>query len=594
MKKFISLFIVMCALIATQLVAQDALVLDPNNFVNDQILGDTSSTGERLHTVYQVERNNIYFFDGRLDIDFPVEIIGPEIASGSILTDDAEGFPPTLANVLNNDGNAQQFFTVFEPGYLVMKNLIMSGTSNDPVKVTRVMVENTSGTKFIADNVVFTDWEDFCIRNREFETEVSVTNCVFINGLRLRYSQWGGMVMRLEPGSGTKVTFENNTVVNSSRLMCNAGPFLTNEMTFLHNTAINMAKNAFEMRQKSVVGANNIFMNWEYAGYTYSTIESDDYYGRHFTTGMEFSGFGVEGGLDAVASYFGQNLFYRSEELLTAYAGLDSAFLAGYWEFPSADSFSVLDDNFKIGTNYEGFNPEFTTPVGNDQAVADWAVQLNTTQNEPVPEMRIPTPLSFDATTGAPSVSWPPAFDLSYSNTYLQTAGTDGLPLGDLNWFPAQKATYMANRDTYVAALIDSQSNAKAIYVPGTYTVDYKGEMIPDNPTPMITPETVDVEREIGGTTPNSYYLSTNYPNPFNPSTTIKFGIPEQANVTLSVFNILGQKVFELTEKGLAAGSHSYNFDASSLSSGIYIYNINAVGSNGQNFNSSKKMTLLK
>ena len=52
--------------------------------------------------------------------------------------------------------------------------------------------------------------------------------------------------------------------------------------------------------------------------------------------------------------------------------------------------------------------------------------------------------------------------------------------------------------------------------------------------------------------------------------------------------------MFELTEQALSAGNHSYSFDASSLSSGIYIYNINAVGINGQNFNSSKKMTLLK
>ena len=593
MKKFISLFILMFAMLSTQLFAQ--MALDPNELVNDQILGDTTATGERNNTVYTVERDNIYFFDGRLDIDFPLEIIGPDIASGSIITDDAAGFPPTLANVLDNDGNAQQFFRVFEPGYLVMKNLIMSGTTNDPVKVTRVMVENTSGTKFMFDNVAFTDWEDFCIRNRSAATEVSVTNCAFINGVRLRYSQWGGMVMRLEPATGTKVTVENNTVVNASRLMANAGPFITNTMTVLHNTIIHQAKTAWELRQYSLVGANNIFYNWDYAGYGYSQIESQDYYQRHFVGGMQFSGF--EAKLDSVAMYFGQNLFYRAPELISAYAGMDSFFLANYWEFESADSFSVLDDNFKIGTNYEGFVPGFTTPVGNDQAVADWATELNTPELRPAEgvgsEMRIPSPLSFDAGTGFPSVSWPPAFDLSYSNTYLQTAGSNGLPLGDLNWFPAEKATYMANRDTYIAALIDSQSNAKAIYVPGTYTVDYKGEMIPDNPTPMITPETVDVESEIGAT-PNSYYLEANYPNPFNPSTTIKFGIPQQANVTLSVFNILGQKVFELTEKGLSAGSHSLNFDASSLSSGIYIYNINAVGINGQNFNSSRKMTLLK
>jgi hypothetical protein len=62
----------------------------------------------------------------------------------------------------------------------------------------------------------------------------------------------------------------------------------------------------------------------------------------------------------------------------------------------------------------------------------------------------------------------------------------------------------------------------------------------------------------------------------------------------LTVFNILGQKVFEETGKSLAAGEHSFNFNASQLSSGIYIYKIHAVGVNGKNFVASKKMMLLK
>jgi hypothetical protein len=70
--------------------------------------------------------------------------------------------------------------------------------------------------------------------------------------------------------------------------------------------------------------------------------------------------------------------------------------------------------------------------------------------------------------------------------------------------------------------------------------------------------------------------------------------LPYQSNVTLSVFNILGQKVFELTENNLASGEHSFDFNASQLSSGIYVYRIHAVGVNGNNFVASKKMMLLK
>ena len=66
-----------------------------------------------------------------------------------------------------------------------------------------------------------------------------------------------------------------------------------------------------------------------------------------------------------------------------------------------------------------------------------------------------------------PVLSWPPPFNLTYTNDTLLTAGTDGLPLGDLNWFPDKKAIYDANRAQYIAALRDSMLNAKYLYVPG-------------------------------------------------------------------------------------------------------------------------------
>jgi Secretion system C-terminal sorting domain len=93
---------------------------------------------------------------------------------------------------------------------------------------------------------------------------------------------------------------------------------------------------------------------------------------------------------------------------------------------------------------------------------------------------------------------------------------------------------------------------------------------------------------------PDQFSLANNYPNPFNPSTVIKFGLPQNAKVKISVYNILGQLVTQITNEEYSAGIHSVNFSASGISSGIYIYSINAVGENGKQFNSSKKMLLLK
>lgn len=75
---------------------------------------------------------------------------------------------------------------------------------------------------------------------------------------------------------------------------------------------------------------------------------------------------------------------------------------------------------------------------------------------------------------------------------------------------------------------------------------------------------------------PQNVKLEQNYPNPFNPVTTIEFAIPEASHVTLEVFNMLGQRVETLKDERLSQGQHSVTFDASDLTSGTYIYRLQA------------------
>lgn len=89
---------------------------------------------------------------------------------------------------------------------------------------------------------------------------------------------------------------------------------------------------------------------------------------------------------------------------------------------------------------------------------------------------------------------------------------------------------------------------------------------------------------------PTKYNLYQNYPNPFNPSTTIQFDLPERNNVTLRVYNILGQLVATLiNNQAISAGTHRVNFDANHLASGLYLYQLDA-----GNITISKKMLLVK
>ncbi len=73
---------------------------------------------------------------------------------------------------------------------------------------------------------------------------------------------------------------------------------------------------------------------------------------------------------------------------------------------------------------------------------------------------------------------------------------------------------------------------------------------------------------------PVVYILEQNYPNPFNPSTVIEFGLPKAGIVTLEVYNMLGQRVAQLANEFKPAGRHQVIFDASVLSSGMYLYRL--------------------
>ena len=88
---------------------------------------------------------------------------------------------------------------------------------------------------------------------------------------------------------------------------------------------------------------------------------------------------------------------------------------------------------------------------------------------------------------------------------------------------------------------------------------------------------------------PKSFYLYQNYPNPFNPATSIQFTIPQRSHVQLKVFDVLGCEIASLINEEIEAGNHSINFQAGSLSSGVYIYQLKA-----GNYLDSKKMLLIR
>jgi hypothetical protein len=129
-----------------------------------------------------------------------------------------------------------------------------------------------------------------------------------------------------------------------------------------------------------------------------------------------------------------------------------------------------------------------------------------------------------------------------------------------LNWFPEDKATFMTDHAKYFGDL-ETAWNAGTL---------------------------VSAIRELGGM-PTEFELSQNYPNPFNPSTTIRYTLPQAGNVSLKVYNALGQEVATLVNGHQVAKNYEATFDGSNLASGIYFYTLRT-----DNFSQTKKMILVK
>jgi hypothetical protein len=155
----------------------------------------------------------------------------------------------------------------------------------------------------------------------------------------------------------------------------------------------------------------------------------------------------------------------------------------------------------------------------------------------------------------------------------LDTSGVRGQrkpdgSLPDVNFMHLTHGTHLVNSGTIIPG---RPYNGKAPDL-GCFETD-------DTLTSIKT----EVNHKVG------YYLSNNYPNPFNPSTIIAYQVPVSGHVTLTVFNTVGKKVETLVNEEKNAGTYYISFNGANLASGIYFYNLKT-----DNYSQTKKMILLK
>ena len=188
----------------------------------------------------------------------------------------------------------------------------------------------------------------------------------------------------------------------------------------------------------------------------------------------------------------------------------------------------------------------------------------------------------------------------SEDNSGMHQTDTTMTDSGVVDNYPSTFPTYPPN--PHVTSSFSG--NAGGYTFTGNYSFDTT-----DAPTPSET-ETISFEAHVtvsitpyknltavrpsAANEPRDFELFPNYPNPFNPTTTIVFGLKENSRVTLSIYNVLGEKVEQWDGGMMNAGTYSRIVNMSRFASGVYLYRIEAIGINGDRFISVRKMLELK
>ena len=236
-----------------------------------------------------------------------------------------------------------------------------------------------------------------------------------------------------------------------------------------------------------------------------------------------------------------------------------------------------LDDSSNLyvsGYSYNGLNYNILTLKYNENGDTLWTRKSTDTLDS----LRFPQTNCITDSSGKVSVIGMCGINENFQNRYSLITKYNSS--GDSIW--VRKYDGPTSYDQPLGCTLDDSGD---LYVTGQTETDSSNF---DSFT-IKYETTVTSVRESSNGRNISFVLEHNYPNPFNPSTTIEFSIPNSEFVTLKIYNILGQEVATLVSGKLIPGNYKYTWDAESLANGVYLYRIQA-----GNFHQVKKMMLLK
>jgi len=551
-------------LFSTLTFSQNVLQLVPYNGtpeteIINQIIADTTANGGILpDRVYELQESGLYICQQTFYVDAGDVLRLRGAGSGTGLSKPIIYLYPTGTG--GNPQNPPGYFIRTRGADLEMTNIALVGyfepiDSNFYNLQGGMLRSDTEGSSFIIDNCVFSQTRGQVLRTNAATETVQFTNCIFTNLGSLAGSNLGaGKGIDLRDVSCEVLILVNNTFTNyQDRAVRHynfgnptGGTGLINYTLIDHNTFYSGMgfHGTLSLGSMGLIAkiTNNLFVDGFASGEdstdatrTAEWANTGEFYPNGlsrmtwiFSGPNNYTDWAVSNNFYAISDS-GQAFFDRHTAEPIVEGSQLSWHINGMLGSDSVNAFTKIPDpNFAEKHELMTKLMEFyVSPLGGNKTkeTGNWVRELHDMDRK--------------------SIGWVlDTLDLAYSvSSAAYTGSQGGFPAGDLNWFPTKKTEWEA------------------------WVTD------------------VD-ENEL---TPSRFALYQNYPNPFNPSTEITFKLEQSGLTTLSVYNLLGQKVETLLNEELPVGTHQVTFNASKLSTGVYFYKLET-----GKYISVKKMMLLK
>ena len=549
------------------------------------IHGDTTATGEQAHDVYVLASSSVYLQISEVNLHTSCELVGAEY------DETAGGFPATVQPIAGDDGNLQ--FTGWPQNHVkthgmgqtyAVKNILFNGVAAGQTgSLFGVLSTYGENNTVVVDHVTSVHHNIVSYFNFGQAQRLHMTNNTAVQSTSYGGGMWWGGFLWGGGGGWTgtwkEVLVENNTVegamgqvfvIYDNGVIPGYNPIRVN-----HNTFVNITDWVkFYRHGNNTRFTNNLFVNTVSTGQTHNSHSQGatlNHPGGHGKMATLSQGACTDSTLMAKGwcwdntnrnIHYNNNVYHDTPELQTMFA-MDpwcwdvtdtnnvvttycDTMIANQTRWADDSTTAQMANGVSEENNMEapdlGFNLAsiyFETHVARNM---DWL-------DNKVHDTHVDSWWAHQADNDWNVVEWPLPMDFSYSMSSVAYSASEwGLPAGDLNHFPDKLAEW----------------------------------------------QTLSTDSDNATVTPNEFNLAQNYPNPFNPTTDIRFSMDVASDVSLTIFNMLGQEVKVLENAYLAAGTHTYRWDGrdqlgQSVSTGVYLYTL----TDGQK-SITKKMALMK